>query len=102
MPVERLSTMGRIAHELSVVAGVDATSPPAFPFHAEDGPVIPPAGTIAVHAAYRAAGVPAELRLYKTDGHGFGIRDARGPVVDRPRGGDPAARTRLHRPLPAQ
>ncbi len=51
--------------------------PPHFLVHARDDKGVPPANSEALAEALRGAGVPAELLLVATGGHGFGLgRDA--------------------------
>jgi acetyl esterase/lipase len=64
-----------------VDTGVAKDSPPMFLFHANDDPSVSPEGSIRVYQALRAAGVPAEIHIFRSGGHGFGIRDAKGPVA---------------------
>jgi len=60
---------------------VDANTPPAFLLAAVDDGTIPFGNTTLMYDALRAAGVPAELHLFESGGHGFGIRLAgRSPV----------------------
>lgn len=64
----------------TVDGGVTKDSPPTFLFHASDDRSVSPDGSIRVYQALRAAGVPAEIHIFRSGGHGFGIKDARGPV----------------------
>ena len=52
---------------------VPAGAPPLFLAHALDDPALPPTGTVAIWQAWHAAGIPAELHLFRTGGHGFGM-----------------------------
>ncbi len=52
---------------------VTKDSPPMFFAHANDDPVTP-VGSVALYAALKNAGVPAEVHVYATGGHGFGMR----------------------------
>jgi acetyl esterase/lipase len=52
-----------------------AKTPPCFIALAADDTTVPPlANGVAMFAALRAAGVPAELHVFEAGGHGFGIR----------------------------
>ena len=51
---------------------VTKDSPPCFLAHAENDATVPVANSIALHAALKAAGVPVEMHLFETGGHGFG------------------------------
>lgn len=57
--------------------GKDA--PPIFLAHAADDP-IPVGNAVGAFTALRAAGVPAELHVWETGGHGYGLR----PVASQP------------------
>jgi len=83
-PEATLNPAQRAGRELPIASAVDARSAPALLFHAEDDEIAPAANAIDIHAAYRAAGVPSEIHLYATGGHGFCIRDARGPAAAWP------------------
>lgn len=52
---------------------VSSDAPPLFAAIAGDDPFFP-AGAGALYAAWRKAGVPAELHVYDRGGHGFGIK----------------------------
>ena len=60
---------------------VDAQTPPAFLATALDDATIPPANTKRYYDALCAAGIPSELHLFETGGHGFGIRLAQDAPV---------------------
>ena len=57
---------------------VDATTPPMFFAHSYDDRV-PVANSLLVFADLKKASVPAELHLYATGGHGYGMRDTGHP-----------------------
>lgn len=54
---------------------VDRQTPPAFLVHATDDQGVLPDNSIAFYQALRAAGVPAEMHLYQSGGHGFGMEN---------------------------
>jgi len=70
---------------LSPALHVSARTPPLFLLHAQDDDVVPVGNTLAIHAAALAARVPASLHIFPTGGHGFGVRDAHGPLARWPR-----------------
>lgn len=76
-----IATRERLSPALHVSAG----TPPLFLLHAQDDEVVPVGNTLAIHAAALAAGVPASLHIFPTGGHGFGVRDAHGPLARWPR-----------------
>lgn len=55
-------------------------APPTFLVHAGDDTTVPAENSLMLHAALRAAGVPVEMHIFTTGGHGFGIAG----VKDRP------------------
>ena len=63
---------------------VTKETPPTFFAHASDDPVSSE-NSIAYYRELKKAGVPAELHLYATGGHGFGLRPGKGPVSDWPK-----------------
>lgn len=70
---------GKLKPEYPVTKG----SPPMFFAHANDDPVTP-VGSVALYAALKQAGVPAEVHIYATGGHGFGMRKGPNPVSSWP------------------
>lgn len=52
---------------------VSAKSPPAFIIHARDDKAVPIANAQRYRDALQAAGVPVELLVFETGGHGFGL-----------------------------
>ncbi|HXG62999.1 MAG TPA: alpha/beta hydrolase [Planctomycetota bacterium] len=63
---------------------VTAETPPAFLVHAGDDRV-PVENSVRYYLELRRAGVPAELHLYESGGHGFGIRPIPHPAASWPR-----------------
>lgn len=57
---------------------ISKETPPAFLAHAYDDPVTPESSLFYFLALKRAA-VPAELHIYSTGGHGFGLRESKSP-----------------------
>jgi acetyl esterase/lipase len=51
---------------------VTTRTPPAFLVHAQDDPAVNPQNSILMYKALQTKGIPAELKLYKKGGHGFG------------------------------
>ena len=69
-------TAARLA-EFSLEKRARAGLPPFFLVHAKDDKGVPPANSELLAAALKEKGVPAELMLVATGGHGFGLgRDA--------------------------
>lgn len=69
--------------ELQEHVKVDGDAPPFFFAHAFDDPVTVH-NTFAFAAACKEADVPAELHVYPTGGHGYGLRRTNEPVTGWP------------------
>jgi len=69
---------------LSPEVPVNARTPPVFFVHAGDDP-ISAEGSITMYLALRRAKVPAELHLYASGGHGFGLRPTDKPATTWPK-----------------
>jgi len=70
--------------EYRIEAMPGAKYPPAFLLQADDDPTVNPLDAVAIYTALKQAGTSAELHLFRRGGHGFGIRDAQGPVARWP------------------
>jgi acetyl esterase/lipase len=62
---------------------VNKDTPPMFLAHAGDDPV-PAKNSAVMYLALKRAGVPAELHLYASGGHGFGLRKTDKPCTAWP------------------
>jgi acetyl esterase/lipase len=62
-----------LAEEMSTETRVSARTPPTFLFHTSEDRSVPPDNSLAFYQALRRAGVPAELHVYQTGGHGVGL-----------------------------
>ena len=69
--------------ELSPEIRVTASTPPSFLAHVNDDPVTP-LNSVAYYTALKNAGVPVELHIYSTGGHGFGMRPGPHPNAEWP------------------
>lgn len=67
--------------ELSPEIRVSAKTPPTFLAHANDDGVSPE-NSVAFYLALKRAGVPAELHIYSSGGHGFGMRAIKHPAAE--------------------
>ncbi len=56
---------------------VTAQTPPTFLVHAEDDKAVPVENSISFYLACLKNNIPAEMHLYPTGGHGFGMRTAK-------------------------
>jgi len=59
--------------DFSVEKQVTQDTPPAFLAHAADDPVSPVANSYLMEASLKNAGVPVEMHIFKTGGHGWGL-----------------------------
>ncbi len=66
--------------ELRKDVPVSKETPPTFLAHAYDDPVTPKS-SVEFFLALKNAGVPAELHVYDTGGHGYGLRKTEQPVT---------------------
>lgn len=64
-------TVERFSNHLRVTAD----TPPTFLIHATDDLVVPVENSINYYMALREHGVPAEMHIYETGGHGFGLAE---------------------------
>jgi acetyl esterase/lipase len=60
----------------SVESNVRPDMSPVFLLHAADDESVVPENSLSIYRALIAAGVPTDLHLYATGGHGFGLRNA--------------------------
>jgi acetyl esterase/lipase len=63
---------------------VTSRTPPTFLLHADDDPVDPVENSLVYHSALRKVGVPAEVHVYMTGGHAFGLRPTESPITRWP------------------
>jgi acetyl esterase/lipase len=63
------------------VDDVDKDTPPAFLVHTGDDPKVPVKVSVEYYLALHDNGIPAELHLYESGGHGFALRDVDKPVI---------------------
>jgi acetyl esterase/lipase len=75
-----LGTVGHLPAEIRV----DAQTPPVFLAHAGDDRALVE-GSIAMYLALWQAKVPAELHVYASGGHGFGLRPTGKPAPTWPK-----------------
>ena len=75
--------VARDKDELSPEIRVTAETPPMFFAHAGDDKVRPE-NSVQLYLALKKAGIPAELHIYSTGGHGFGLRKSDQPCSTWP------------------
>jgi acetyl esterase/lipase len=74
----------RGSDQLSPDIRVTKDTPPSFFVHAGNDKVSPE-NSVLTYLALKKAGVPAELHVYSTGGHGFGMRQSKNPVATWPK-----------------
>jgi len=65
--------------ELAPGLRIPAGTPPVFLAHGGDDIISDPAGSVLAYLALKRAGVPAELHVYATAAHDFGVRPSDSP-----------------------
>ena len=63
---------------------VTRRTPPTFLLQAENDPTDPVENSLVYYAALRKAGVPAEMHVFVTGGHAFGLRPTESPITRWP------------------
>lgn len=63
----------KLVRSLSNEKQVTARTPPTFLFHTDEDKGVPAENSVQFYLALRRAGVPAELHIYRTGGHGLGL-----------------------------
>lgn len=71
-----------IEDDIDLANAFPSNASPAFIVAASDDTVTPPDNAISVYQSVLMAEQPAELHLYQSGGHGFGLGLDRGPVID--------------------
>ena len=74
----------RGGNELSPEIKISSQTPPCFFAHAGDDRVSPE-NSVRMYLALKAAGVPADLHIYASGGHGFGLRPSDKPCATWPK-----------------
>jgi acetyl esterase/lipase len=82
-PAYLLTDANATPAELAAEIRVTGETPPTFFAHAGDDR-IGPENSIAMYLALKQAGVPAELHVYGSGGHGFGLRPTEHPCSTWP------------------
>lgn len=67
--------------EVSADLRISADTPPIMLVHATDDPISKCDYSVIMYLALKRAGVPAELHVYATGGHGFGVRKVDHPCA---------------------
>jgi acetyl esterase/lipase len=66
-------------NELSPTVSTPKDAPPLFFVHASDDPISSVEHSVQFFVALKRANVDAEMHIYRTGGHGFGVRDTGHP-----------------------
>jgi acetyl esterase/lipase len=76
--------IARNGYTLNPEIQVTSRTPPTFVLQAENDPVDPVENSLAYYRALRKAGVSAELHVFATGGHAFGLRPTAAPITRWP------------------
>jgi acetyl esterase/lipase len=76
--------VGREKNELAPDIRVRKECPPTFLVHAGDDGLVRVENPVVLYLALKHAGVPSELHVYTTGGHGFGLRPSGKPSATWP------------------
>ena len=79
------SPPAELVARLSTTTQVTQQTPPTFLVHGGTDESVPPENSVLFYQALRRAGVPAELHLYESGPHGFGLEPNHGPASDWPK-----------------
>src|SRR5680860_93364 len=63
----------QMIHEYSNAKQVNAETPPTFLVHATDDTAVPVENSLEYYQALKKHNVPAEMHIYESGGHGFGL-----------------------------
>jgi acetyl esterase/lipase len=74
-----------LVEKTSLELRVTKETPPAFVVHTAEDQSVPVENSLALYAALRAAGVPAEMHVYEKGPHGFGLKPDLGTTSEWPR-----------------
>ena len=74
-----------LAKSLSGEAAVTPKTPPTFIFQTNEDTAVPAENAVKFYLALRKAGVPAELHIFATGGHGYGMRPGKEPYAEWPK-----------------
>jgi len=74
-----------LVEKTSLELQVTRETPPLFLVHTAEDQSVPVENSIALYAALRKAGVPAEMHVYEKGPHGFGLRPDLGTTSEWPR-----------------
>jgi acetyl esterase/lipase len=81
---EKYPGLREVVSKYPLDAGVSKDWPPTFLLQAADDPAVKAEGALRLYQSLQTAGVPSELHVFPSGGHGFGIRNAKGPVARWP------------------
>lgn len=82
--LEGLNARQQMDWDYHIEATPGVKYPPTFILQADDDPTVNPQDAATIYLALKKNGTPAEMHVFKRGGHGFGIRDAKGPVTRWP------------------
>jgi acetyl esterase/lipase len=74
-----------MVEQLSLETRVTDKTPPTFLVHSSIDPTVPVQNSVQFYLALRNAKVPAEMHIYETGPHGFGLLPGHGPTSEWPK-----------------
>ena len=82
--LDGLSPQQQLMWTYKIEATPGVKYPPTFILQADDDPTVNPQDAATIYLALKQNGTPCEMHVFRRGGHGFGIRDAKGPVTHWP------------------
>ena len=82
--LDGLSPQQQLMWTYKIEATPGVKYPPTFILQADDDPTVNPQDAATIYLALKQNGTPCEMHVFRRGGHGFGIRDANGPVTHWP------------------
>lgn len=77
--LDGLTPQQKLNWTYKIEAAPGASYPPTFILQADDDPTVNPENAATIYLALKQAKTSVEMHIFKRGGHGFGIRDTKGP-----------------------
>ncbi len=82
--LEGMAAPDRLRWQYNIEGEPGVKYPPTFILQADDDPTVNPTDAATIYLALKKNGTPVEMHVFRHGGHGFGIRDAKGPLTQWP------------------
>ena len=82
--IDGLPPQTQLRWEYRIEATPGVKYPPTFILQADDDPTVNPQDAATIYFALKQNGTSVEMHIFRRGGHGFAIRDAKGPVTRWP------------------